>query len=432
MGTYEMELLSASGEVVPVAVVSVMSTLHGEPVRIAGLRDLRAERQREAERRRLEQQVESSQRLESLGVLAGGIAHDFNNLLVGVLGNADFLLEQEHAPDEKRALQAIHAAAERAAALTAQMLAYAGQRGLGRREPIDLGLLSRELGSLLEAVLSKKATLKFSIAPNSVVCGDRATLTQVLMNLLTNASDALAEREGEIMVRSELVALPDSRWGRALGAKVGPGDWVAIEVRDSGMGMAESTRQRIFEPFFSTKEKGHGLGLAACLGIVEAHGGAILVESQLGFGSSFCVLLPASRERVSRTAAAGFAPRTAPCTVLVADDETVVRGFLRRSLERRGYLVLEAGDGLEALAQMQGNAVDVVVLDMTMPKLDGAEVVRKLRAGGSKVPVLLSSGYTDVDLERALSASDFQGFLPKPYGIGQLVDAIERALRADH
>jgi PAS domain S-box-containing protein len=430
-GAYDAAAIDAHGDVFPVQIVTTSATVNGRPVRAAGLRDLRPARRLEAERRELERQVERAQRLDSLGVLAGGIAHDFNNLLAGVLGNAELLCDRLADPLDLEAAQAIVTAAHRAAALTRQMLAYAGQRDLGRREPVDVGQLVRELRALLDATLSKKAELDLSIEPGSVVVGDRATISQVLMNLLTNASDALGDRSGRIAVHARRVHDLDARWDSAQGASVGPGPWVLIEVRDTGAGMDETTRGRVFEPFFTTKDKGHGLGLAACLGIVSAHGGAVLVESELGKGSCFSIVLPASD--TADRAREGARPRAAarPCKVLVVDDEALVRAQLRRTLELRGYAVEEAADGRSALAALAPGREappDVVVLDMTMPDLDGAEVLVRARAAGSRVPIVISSGYLDMAVERRLPRGEFQGFLAKPYGATDLVNAIERAL----
>jgi PAS domain S-box-containing protein len=434
LGTIDVMAVHANGELVPTHATVVASTLNGLPVRVSGVRDLRPALRLEVERRALEQRVERAQRLDSLGVLAGGIAHDFNNLLTGILGNAEYLRDRMTDADDLEAARAIGAAAQRAAGLTRQMLAYAGQRDLGRRDPVDVDELVRELRTLLDATLSKKAELELSIEPGSIVLGDRATLGQVLMNLLTNASDALGDRPGRISVRARPVHEVDARWDAAQGATVRPGRWVLIEVHDTGAGMDESTRGRVFEPFFTTKERGHGLGLAACLGIVAAHGGAVLVESELGQGSCFSVLLPASApaERSSGPLRETAAPP--PCRVLVVDDEAVVRAQLRRSLELRGYAVVEATDGRAALAALTTAPAeerpDVVILDMTMPDLDGAEVVRRARAAGSRVPIVVSSGYLDVAVERRLPRGQVQGFLPKPYGPTELVNAIERARAA--
>lgn len=427
VGLYETVLVSKSGEEVPVEVVGVRSTWNGEPARVAGFRDLREMHRQRGERRKLERQLQRSQRLDSLGVLAGGIAHDFNNLLVGVIGNASLLQAVLTDPIDREAADAIMAAGQRAAALTKQMMAYAGRQDLGRREPVDLGDLLGELRTLLSATLSKKAHVRFLIAANSVVLGDRAPLMQVLMNLLTNASDALEGKPGKVDVRTSLVHQLDSRWDDALGSRVGPGDWVLVEVQDDGVGMDAETRQRVFEPFFSTKEAGHGLGLAACLGIVTAHGGALLLESELGRGSCFSLVLPATTRREDALKSDPPALTNEPCRVLVIDDEKLVRSQLRRSLEKRGYEVDEAPDGLSGVAAHEAHPADVVVVDMTMPDIDGAEVVRRIRASGSRVAIVLSSGYQAESASERLEVGAYQAFLPKPYSMNELVIAIEQA-----
>jgi two-component system cell cycle sensor histidine kinase/response regulator CckA len=428
LGFIDVTAIDAAGNLVPTLALVVSGTLDGQPVRVAAVRDMRPAQRLEAERRGLEQQVQRTQRLDSLGVLAGGIAHDFNNLLTGVLGNAELLRDRLTTPDDQEIATAIITAALRAAALTRQMLAYAGQRDLGRREAVDVGQLVRELRGLLGASLSKKAELELLVDGATVVMGDQVTLGQVVMNLLTNASDALGDRPGRITVRVRHVSEVDARWDHAQGATVGPGRWVLVEVEDTGAGMDEATRGRAFEPFFSTKDRGHGLGLAACLGIVRAHGGALLVESALGRGSRFSVLLPASDAATAVDEAPRARDAMSPCRVLVVDDEAIVRGQMRRSLELRGYTVVEAANGRTALAALaDDDVVDVVILDMTMPDLDGAEVLLRLRAAGSRVPVVVSSGYLDVAVERRLPRDEFQGFLAKPYSATELVSAIERA-----
>ncbi|MEI9937473.1 MAG: response regulator [Pseudomonadota bacterium] len=402
------------------------STFAGLPVRVAGVRDLRPVRRLEAERRRLEQQIERSQRLDSLGVLTGGIAHDFNNLLVGILGNADLLLMTLTLEDERESALAIRAAGERAADLTRQMLAYAGQREPARNDPVDIGELLRELKQLLNATLSKKMELELSIESGCLVLGDRATLTQVVMNLLTNASDALDGRPGKVQVRVSRVERPDARWEDALGATIAPGAWVLLEVRDNGVGMDQATRDRVFEPFFTTKDSGHGLGLAACLGIVASHKGAILVESAAGQGSCFSVLLPAS-ERWQTEPTVRNPATPAPCQVLVVDDEQLVRAHLRRALELRGYHVDEAASGEAGLARFAASAPDVIVLDFMMGDMTGIDVIRRIRRTGSRVPIVLSSGYLDASSERDLDPASFQAFLRKPYRTEDLMLAIEQA-----
>jgi PAS domain S-box-containing protein len=426
VGRYEATAIGAGGELIPTEIISVMSTLEGEPVRVAGIRDLRAIRQLEQERRRLELQAERSQRLQSLGVLAGGIAHDFNNLLVGVLGGAELLDSQLQDPEQRITAAMIRIAGERASALTKQLLAYAGRRDVGATEALDLGALLFELRGLLSAALSKKAQLELDLESESIVLGERATLTQVFMNLLVNASDALDDRPGTIHVSTRHVREPDARWDEAVGAIVKPGEWVQVQVRDSGVGMDQPTQRRIFEPFYSTKPAGHGLGLGTCLGIVAAHGGAIHVHSAPGQGSTFSILLPAAQDTVQdEERATGRHVR--PCRVLIVDDEPLVRQHLRRLLELRGFSVVEASNGESGFAAATSSEPDLMILDLSMPDLDGVTVVRRLRASGSRVRVVLCSGNLDYAAERGLESGIVQGLLQKPFSTEELLEAIERA-----
>jgi two-component system cell cycle sensor histidine kinase/response regulator CckA len=427
-GIFQAAAITAEGEEVPLEVVAVYATLGGETVRMSALRDMREKQRLANERRALEQALEQSQRLDSLGVLAGGIAHDFNNLLTAVLGNAELLHARLPDGTLRDMAQSIVDASERASSLTAQMLAYAGRSELGPRTRIDLGTLMQDLSTLLAATLSKKAHISLSLEPGSVVLGNRATLTQVLMNLLTNASDALGDEPGTISVRARRIEEPGPRWTRALGEKVGVGQWVLLEVNDSGVGMDEAIQARVFEPFFSTKAKGHGLGLAACVGIVSSHGGAILVESEPGRGSTFSLLLPADAgERSERPEQPAPAPSSGNL-VLVVDDEPLVRTHLRHALQSQGYEVVEADSGASALEQLVHTQPTLVVLDMTMPDLSGIEVLAHIRELRPQLPVILASGYHDAILDSP--ALGFQAFLAKPYTLAALFDAVERVLKA--
>ncbi len=426
VGVSQSIVMSASGEAIPMEVVAVQSSLRGEPIRMSALRDQRAQKRLEHERRELERAFAQSQRLDGLGVLAGGIAHDFNNLLTVVLGNAELLRTELGDPEQRLLAETIVQAGQRAAGLTAQMLAYAGKSELGPRAAVDLGALIKQLRVLLDATLSKKAHVALEIVGTQLVLGNRATLTQLLMNLLTNASDALLDEPGTIGVRLASVERPDARFARALGARVGPGHWVLLEVSDTGVGMAEATRLRIFEPFFTTKAQGHGLGLAACIGIVSSHGGAILVESEPGRGSQFSVLLPAYRGEVPAAPLPLARERAPQRRLLVVDDEPLVRGHLRHALESQGYEVTEAASGAEALAAFRNHPPSAIVLDVTLPDVSGIEVLRRIRHEASTVPVILSSGYhaAALDVER----DSFQAFLAKPYTLSELFEAIARVL----
>jgi PAS domain S-box-containing protein len=427
-GVYEAQAIRKDGEKMPVEVVAVKATLNGEPVRMAALRDMRETRRLAEERRALELAFERSQRLDSLGVLAGGIAHDFNNLLTAVLGNAELLERRLEEPALRAMAQSIVDASQRASSLTAQMLAYAGRRELGPRSPIDLSTLVSDLHTLLSATLSKKAHVTLSLEPDSQVLGNRATLTQVLMNLLTNASDALGDEPGTIGIRTQRSARPDARWAGALGSKVRPGNWILLEVSDTGGGMDPEIQARIFEPFFSTKNKGHGLGLAACIGIISSHGGAILVESTKGHGSVFSVLLPSCEGPAAASGAHRPSLSRANKKVLVVDDEPLVRAHLRQALQTQGYEVEEADGGLSALQAFAHARPSLVLLDMTMPDLSGIEVLRRIRRESADVPVILASGYHDAVLDS--EALGFQAFLAKPFTLTELLLAVERALSA--
>jgi len=425
-GVFESIVQSASGESIPIEIVAIHSTLRGEPIRMSVVRDLRAQRALERERRDLERVFAQTQRLDGLGLLAGGIAHDFNNLLTAILGNADLLGSRLNEPSLQLLAQTIGEAAQRAAGLTAQMLAYAGKSELGPRTPVDLGALVKQLRVLLDATLSKKAKVELELEDGNWVLGNSATLTQLLMNLLTNASDALLDEPGTIGIRLASVARPDARFARALGVRAGAGHWVLIEVTDTGIGMDEVTRLRIFEPFFTTKQQGHGLGLAACIGIVSSHGGAILVESEPGRGSKFSVLLPAYQGKPVEAVPPAPRERVAERRVLVVDDERLVRSHLRHALRSQGYEVIEAATGTAALAAIEREVPSAIVLDVTMPDISGIELLRRIRARGVRAPVILSSGYhaAALDVER----DSFQAFLAKPYTLSELFETLARVL----
>jgi len=430
-GAYFSTLLSKQGEAVPVEVIGVNSSLDGVPTRMAGVRDLRLIRRIEAERWQLQHQVERMQRLDSLGLLAGGIAHDFNNLLVGVIGNAELLLMSPVAPDTRELLTGILSAGKRATDLTRRLLAYSGRGEVAPPSALDVGELISDLDSLVSSARAKGIVIATTIEAGVAVMGDRTTLLQVLLNLSTNAIDALESTRGRVEIRARRVSQPDARFDDAIGATVRPGNWVLLEVEDDGVGMDELTKARIFEPFFSTKERGHGLGLAACLGILRGHRGALHVESAPGKGSCFSLLLPAAEPRAEPAERKSVRPApldVEPCSVLVVDDHPMVRAQMRRSLELRGFIVVDAEDGQSCLDRLEQRAVDLILLDMTMPGLAGPDLLRTIRSRGVRVPVVLTSGYT-LSAE-ALEAGSFQAFLQKPYGIGELLAAIERARRA--
>jgi PAS domain S-box-containing protein len=398
--------------------------------------DITARKEAEEERRRLEARILSAQKLESLSVLAGGVAHDFSNLLVGVLGNVS-LVQPHVAPDSPAQvhIEQIHSAALRAAELAGQMLAYAG-KGAFVVEPLDLSRLVDEMADLLACSISKKAVLKRVLDDRlPLVQGDATQLRQLIMNLVVNASDALGDRDGGITVATgQTEADRDTLAGTQVDDGLPAGRYVYLEVSDTGCGMDEDTRARIFDPFFTTKAVGRGLGLAAGLGIVRGHRGAIAVESQPGSGATFRVLFPALEATLLQrppvpVAAARPEARAPGGTVLVADDEAIVRSVARMALEEHGFKVLVARDGQQAVEMFRENADDIVavLLDLTMPKASGAEVLSQIRHLKPDTRVILSSGYSE---QYAVSRLDEKGptdFIQKPYDPQHLVRLVCRA-----
>jgi PAS domain S-box-containing protein len=291
---YESVCLRRDGRRFPVEVCAKGTTYRGRPARVTALRDLTGRKQIEDERRRVEQRLQQAQKLESLGVLAGGIAHDFNNLFMGILGNADLALMRLPAGSPERTQVArIVAAAERASELTRQMLTYAGQ-GPFHPRPLDLGGLIQDMAPLLQAAVGRKGTVAVATDPDlPPVVGDESRLRQVVLNLVTNAAEALGEQKGTVTVAAGTMEADDAYLASAyLDERLPPGRYAWFEVADTGCGMDPETRSRVFDPFFSTKFLGRGLGLPACLGIVRAHHGAIRLESEPGRGTSVRVLLP--------------------------------------------------------------------------------------------------------------------------------------------
>ena len=396
--------------------------------------DITAERTAAEERRRLDQQMQHAQKLESLGVLAGGIAHDFNNLLVAILGNAGLaLLELPPESPARQTVEAIETAAQRAAELTRQMLAYSG-KGRFIVETLSLSRVVEEMAHLLEVSVSKRAVLKYRFAENlPSVEADATQIRQVIMNLIINASDAIGDRSGVISVSTGMVyADHEYLRGALVDGHVVEGDYIYLEVADTGVGMDAETQARIFDPFFTTKFTGRGLGLAAVLGIVRGHQGAIKLYSEPGRGTTFKVLFPASGGSVSSNPTlpepAVSAPREAR-TVLVVDDDETVRTVTRRILEHAGFSVLLAPDGAEGVRiYAETDGIDVVLLDMTMPRMDGEETFRELRRVRPGVRVILTSGYNEQDATERFAGKGLAGFIQKPYRPAELMARIEEAM----
>ena len=409
----------------------------GEGMVGVGFFDVTERRAAERERREMAARLQHSQKLESLGVLAGGIAHDFNNLLAGIMGNTSLaLLELPRSAAARPLLERAEATARVASELTRQMLAYSG-RGRFVIESLDLSGLVEEMTRLLEVSLSSRAVLRFDIARGlPLVEMDPSQIRQVVMNLVTNASDAVEGTSGSIQVRTGLVradaAYLDSYW---LADGVEVGDFVFVEVSDTGCGMTRETQDRLFDPFFTTKVSGRGLGMAAVLGIVRGHRGAIKVYSEEGEGTTIKVLLPVTVGHAISAEVPAVEPArpTAGALVLVVDDEDTVRTIACQVLERLGCRTLSARDGREAVEvfEAQPDDIHLVLLDLTMPVMDGEEAFRAIRAIRPDVPVVLTSGYNRQDTTARFAGKGLAGFLQKPWTALTLQEVVARTLNGD-
>ncbi|MDX1392789.1 MAG: MASE1 domain-containing protein [Gemmatimonadota bacterium] len=388
----------------------------------------------QVEQERLERRVRRSEKLESLGALAGGIAHDFNNLLVAIMGNVDLILMDTDPSDPTYdALDQSVRASERATELCRQLLAYAGQ-GPYERSVVDLSSVVSEITSLLRVTVPKGTVLNYDLAPEDLpVMADTGQLRRVILNLFANAGDALGVRRGQITVRT--YAALDANWYRERGVfYLDPpeGPVAVLEVEDTGEGIAADNLERIFDPVFTTRGAGRGLGLASVLGIVRGHGGALNVRSELGAGTVFTLIFPledAPIDTVPTPPIPDLERRTG--AVLVVDDEPSVRRAAVALVRRLGYQVVEASDGhaaLEAVAE-HGDVLTCILLDITMPGMSGVEVLREIRQSGRDIPVLLSSGYVLSPIE-VLAEYGPARFLPKPYTLSGLEDAIDELLHS--
>jgi two-component system cell cycle sensor histidine kinase/response regulator CckA len=423
---YEVVLLRKDGSSF-VGEVRATSLVHqGVPVRVSVIRDITERKRTESEQHALAERVRQAQKLESLGVLAGGVAHDFNNILT-VIANGVALARRdaELGATSVAHLDAVARAAQHAADLCHQLLAYTGTTRL-ERQTVDLSALVGEMSSVLEAAISKRASLVLELPPAlPALFADATQIRQIVLNLVLNASEAIAGPNGVIRVST----------GAAVGGGAPPigalalgtpltGSNVWLEVRDDGTGMDAATAAQIFDPFFTTKFVGRGLGMAAVAGIVRSHEGAVEVETSPGRGTRIRVFLPASVDLPAAPPSPRVAEPRTDGVVLVVDDEKNVRTSLELLLRGLGFEVLTACDGAEAVAVFtaEHGRIDVVLLDLTMPRMSGMEVLEVFRRIAPKVPVILTSGYGSARLEgeRAGGLAP-DAVLSKPYSVEHLL-----------
>jgi PAS domain S-box-containing protein len=406
----------------------------GEPAVLETAMDVTLHATAARDLRQLERRLAATQRLEGLGLMAGGIAHDFNNLLVGVLANAEMAM-RELSADTRTAtfVKRVTEAAERLAGLTRQLLAYSG-RGPVEIEVIDLPSLARESLELVASTISPTIQVETVLPEGSLtVHGDRAQLTQVIMNLLINAAESFGDRAGKVTLTVRLEFLDtDRNASLAVRAIHGPGDYLCLEVRDNGPGMDEATRNRIFDPFFSTKGgPSRGLGLASVIGIVRAHQGALQVDSEVGQGTSMRIWLPLARDkaRAKRRQLPTSTANVGRRRVLIVDDERVVRETTTMVLQTHGFAVQSAANGDHAIELAKGGGWDLVILDMSMPGRSVHDTHQALRSLLPGAPILLTSGYCEPATLNALLEQPATDFIQKPFSISELTERIQSLLR---
>ncbi len=431
--TYQLEIARLDGSV-RILIVTTTSAYDetGSVIGSLGIfRDITEKQRADQERLNFERQLQQTQKLESLGVLSGGIAHDFNNILMAVLGNAELALDEVSSiPAARESITNITIAAHRAAELCRQMMAYSGKASFVQ-EPVDLCGLVAEMIHLLKTSISRKVVMNLNLAPNlPAVHGDPSQMRQIAMNLIINAADAIGDQGGVITITVNTMHCKEEHLrGTQLDNTLTPGKYVYLEVTDTGCGMDAETQARIFEPFFTTKFTGRGLGLSAVMGIIKTHKGGLKLVSLPGQGTTFRVLFPATE-----VSADGRSPERLPTpievsekrVVLVADDEEMLRTLAGKMIERMGFAVLTAADGREAvdLYRDRGAEIDVVMLDMTMPNMDGAEAFKELYKLNPDIRVLIASGHTAKEVSACFGERSPGAYLQKPFTFGKLKEVL--------
>jgi nitrogen-specific signal transduction histidine kinase/CheY-like chemotaxis protein len=388
--------------------------------------------------RRAQEEVLARQKLEGLGVLAAGIAHDFNNLLGGILAESELAetdLAAGLAPSEE--IQRIKLVAIRGAEIVRELMIFAGQDQTTLVELVDVSRLVEEILELLRISISKRAVLRTDLSHNlPAVRGNAAQIRQVVMNLVINASEAIGDKGGIINVSTAQVS--DSVNLASSATSLPPGDCVRLEVSDNGCGMTETVQAKIFDPFFSTKFAGRGLGLAVVRGIVRAHGGEINLRSALGEGTTFQVFLPCTLEGVAKaggavTSAGVERSHARVATLLIVEDEETLRLAVSKALRRRGFSVIEAGNGSEAMLVLgtHKDEIDGVLLDVTIPGTSSREIFYKIQEMRPDLKVIVTSAYSKESVDTFFTGLRIDHFIRKPFQLGDLVRLLQDTLSAE-
>ncbi len=422
---FESRHKAKDGRIVPIEVVANYVHFDHQELNCAFIRDIAERKQAERERQRLQ-----AQKLESLATLAGGVAHDFNNILTSIIGNAD-LAQMRLSPESPALenLQRIEKSAAKAADLARQMLAYSG-KGKFVVQSLDLSRLLEEMEGVIRDAVPEQVQLRYQLAASlPPVDADPAQLRQVVVNLVRNAAEAIGDRGGVIELATGAQHCEGGFFQDAWPAHpAGEGRYVFIGVSDNGCGMDQDTVGKLFDPFFSTKFTGRGLGMAAVMGIVRGHRGGIKVHSEPGAGTTIRIFLPASQEssKVAETAGGGGLWQ-GHGKVLLVDDEDEVRSVGAELLKALGFTVVTAADGEEAVRRFgESRDFSFVILDLTMPCMDGEQCYRALRTVDPGVKVIISSGYSEQEVARKFTGEEVKGFMQKPYSLTSLRDAVRK------
>jgi PAS domain S-box-containing protein len=427
--------LRVDGTSLEVEIAGARMQLDGEPANMVVFRDLTEQLEAERRQRAYEEKLQQAQRVESLGLLAAGVAHDFNNILVGIRGSTSLAMSVTRDGVVREHLARIESSARRAAELAAQMLACSGQVET-KLESVDVRAVLTEMEPLTQSLVRDAIRVSATCEARQNALANPIQLRQVLLNLVSNAAEAIragrTDSSGSVLIRV-CDHVQAEHGSPAMGAgELEPGSYVVIDVTDDGPGVAPEAANHLFEPFFTTRMAGRGLGLAAVHGIVRAHRGAISVESQPGRGANFRVYLRAAIPAERTPPASSHPPAKAAetCTVLVVDDESIVRDVAADMLQALGYEVMVAASGQEARTTFRSHAgqIGLVIVDMNMPEDSGLSVRKDIASVRPDVPVILASGFAEADVARQVREGLFAGFLQKPFDLKELGAAVERAL----
>lgn len=405
---------------------------NGDVLWTGALMDITDRKKIEEEKLTMEQQFQQTQKLESLGVLSGGIAHDFNNILAIIMGNCS--LAKLHEENAGKYIPAIEKASQRAAELCRQMMAYAGKAQFVQAN-VNFRAIVGEMVDMLKKTIPQNVEIRLDSSTDiPFTQGDASQLNQVIMNLIINASEAIGKEQGKISVSLTELTMNAGHSERDYNGKaISSGWYVCLEVTDNGCGMDETTKRRIFEPFYTTKFPGRGLGMSAVLGIITSHKGALQLHSKLGQGTTFKVFLPAHQsisDKGNDVQKALQAKWHGSGTILLVDDEDQIRHVAKELLELFGFTVIEAVNGKEALELYQKNASDItlVLTDMGMPVMDGYALLPALKRLNPKLPIIISSGFGDTDVTSRIGHDEIAGLISKPYSLDRLREALKSVL----